>query len=180
MTNYYKDIGAILDLECFAHGSNFWKVREIGFIQTQATAKPSNFQVHPGKLPEAGYRTFTFTKYNVHGLNFYPTGHFLRQDEVQDTIVHLWELTGRKLIGYKGGIFEKKLLDVLNIPCINLETLSTTEVPLLPYRKVDSNNEFTHFSCGNHTYCVIGNLHCASCEVAYYNSWYNEFAKGSF
>jgi hypothetical protein len=70
--------------------------------------------------------------------------------------------TSRFRVGYKGGQAERKLLDSLDIPSINLEML---HVPA--YRR-QLNVHHQYKSCGNHTFAPGGALHCASVEVEFY------------
>lgn len=139
-------------------------------------SSPSTFfflQIDPGQLPmdnDQARQTFCYTKYRVHGLNFRPS---IMTDQIHHSflpvmIKMLYQSTRTEtcnVVGYKGGSYEKILLDSLSIPCFNLEDLAGG----CPTIKEEQTNEIRQ--CGFHLHSSVGARHCASGEVRFYRDW---------
>ena len=148
-------------------------VNEMGKQQQQHTMmRIGFFQIDPENLPLSDplYRqSFVYAKYRIHGLDFRP---HRNQDKVSykhlsQYVYHLYQSHKTKkktVVAYKGGVYERNLLQSLSIPCTNLETfpgcptISKLNSPLL-------------YPCANHRFCAESAHHCASAEVRFYRDW---------
>lgn len=164
-----SNICAILDLALFTH-KNFSSIRELGWIEI-TDERPLNVQVHPGTLPlhdQAALRTFRYVKYQVHGLDFYPstTTGYLHNSDIRHLVKSLYDSAASQVedvVAYKGGCAEKKLLDELQIPSVNLDDVG---VPV--FQRSSDADYYKQFSCDNHRNYVHGWLNCTSCQVMFY------------
>lgn len=162
-------ICAYLNIQGFAH-KKLTRVRELGWV-TKNSATPQNFHVHPGTLPfndNAARVSFMHEKYRVHGLDFYPNDRFVPHHEVRQIISDLYQGASRygcDVVAYKGGVLEKKILDELGIPSINLDAV----VP--KFSDFPDVNFYKRFDCGKHAYCNLGWHFCSSCRVMYYRDY---------
>lgn len=171
-----KDVVAILDTEFFHHGS-FKTIREIGMANYPLT-KVENYHVRPEMLPldnPKAKKTFNYVKYNIHGLSFFP-GKFqpsIKQSDVAEVIKKFYRAEKKNensSIAYKGGTYEKNLLQELEIPSVDLELFSCP-----PARKSVIIENYRAFACGFHNFCRQGYLHCPSIETAFYSEWLKKF-----
>lgn len=69
------------------------------------------------------------------------------------------------VVGFKGGGCEKELLQKLNIPFLNLETIGCPKYDHL------TGNKFKNLSC---TYLRLRALHCPVSEVSAFKCWYKK------
>ena len=169
MNDIQSRICGILDLELFSH-KKMEKIREVGFVQcADLNTKAVNIQVKcslPLHIPEYR-RTFNLQKYNVHGLDFVPIGeNHVAESAVEPIILNLYNVLRtdeRRHIAFKGGLIEKKILNSLDIPWIDLES-----IPEFPTFRKSVRLEDINYSCGNHLHSPCGVYHCASAETLYY------------
>ena len=127
----------ILDLEGFFINKTF-HVRELGYYTwNQEHGRHAFFIPIPYKaLNDKDKRTVHFVCNKIHGLSYQPT----QAEHFQDTLIlgqlvkdiHDMYVTcsegKRTVVGYKGGHVENDLLQTLNIPSLNLETLGCPEI----------------------------------------------------
>ena len=80
------------------------------------------------------------------------------------------KLGEQDIIAYKGGRFEKNLLDQLNIPAIDL---SDFDCPSFKHLTASEREKYSHLNCGQHRFLRDGahTFHCATMEVAFHRDW---------
>lgn len=113
-------------------------------------------------------KTFRYAKYQLHGLNFYPSASdgYVRSAEVGYLVKSLYQgaaSPAHDVVAYKGGYAEKKLLEELNIPHVNLEDFG---VPV--FQKSPDADLYRHFCCNKHGNCPSGWMNCTSCQLMFY------------
>ena len=168
------EICAILDFECFQHSTEAPHLREMGWISLSAL-QPINVQIEPSHLSlkdMKARRTFGFQKWKVHGLPFFPSGMAkalaFPEKKIPLLISFLYQQActhDRFRVAYKGGEYERLILEKLGIPSIDLETFC--ECP----QRVEGDDFLKQNQCGFHLYNPLGYRHCASAEVAFYRQW---------
>jgi hypothetical protein len=168
---------AVLDFECFQHKSLLF-YREIGFAPIGDT-KLINLHVKPGPVPpytdRAVWKTFNTLKFKVHGLDLYPddseADNVVSQESVAGIIRTLHQYVStreRNVIAFKGGNFERRLLQELNIPYLNLEDAGCVAYSILPR---EQKRCYRNLDCGQHLYTTNDIDHCPMKEVSYYRDW---------
>ena len=107
-----------------------FQVREIGYYSwNYYFGRHAFFQ--PTALNDLSHKdkkTVTFAKHKIHGLTYQP---FYRkrayeQDQADIVLLRLYnqyKTFERTVVAYKGDHIEKDLLNKLNIPCLDFETL---------------------------------------------------------
>jgi len=170
-----RQVCAVLDFECFHHKTLLF-YREIGFAPIHDD-KVINLHITPSFLPpcndRALWRTFNTLKFFVHGLDLYPDQNELQisQDSVSGVIRALYQYAKtpeQYIIAYKGGNFERQILQHLNIPHINLEEVGC---PAYGSLSMEEKAFYTHFDCGQHRHANGDVDHCPAKEVSFYRHW---------
>ena len=126
-----------LDFEGFFINKTFHP-RELGYYTWNEEYGPLAFrQLVPHKdLYEKDKRTVNFVINKIHGLHYQPSPQECGQHPrviprmIQD-LCRDYSTPDRTLVGYKGGHMEKDLLNKVNIPCLNLETLGCPKYDVL-------------------------------------------------
>lgn len=172
---------AVLDFECFQHKTLLY-YREIAFapIDVLPPGKLINLHVTPDHPPlqygdRALWKTFNTLKFHVHGMDIHPDQYgtnVVSQLSVPGIIraLHQYASTpDRYVIAYKGGYFERQMLQQLQIPYLNLEDVGCQTYSSLPSIEKAF---YIPFDCGQHRYAIAGEVdHCAAKEVAFYRQW---------
>jgi hypothetical protein len=189
------DICAIVDFEAFQHNDCKY-IREIGWINFNSS-EPINIHVN---IPKNEFlqrlsdprirRTFEYVRNKVHGLSYFPAFGMktIMSSQIEMMINMLYtsaKTSKRYIVGYKGGLLEKEVLESLNIPCVNLEIC----FPSLPaaHKYIPLGGSMASLPaikknfCGFHGYIQGGNgeyhhinytqFHCASTDVKFYRDW---------
>lgn len=119
-------------------------------------------------------KTAAYVFHNVHGIKFqdYGCGEY-DQDKIGQIIRSFTNEVQTPLIGYKGGIIEKKILEKMGIPCVNIEIYGCPKFNTLI---LDSRyNDIPDKSCNLHQkkYNYKGEImHCVVVETAIFRNWY--------
>ena len=183
---------AVLDIEAFQHKSLTF-FREIAFAVVDPSLSEAQLlfsecvfshNVYPPFTPppedEAVWRTFDYVKHNVTGLDIHPDINdslTLPQEAVRWLILGWFEAVAsdeRYRVAYKGGNLEKRLLEWLRIPSLNLEDYCCPSFESLPSHIRES----YPVSCGQHRYCKKGPDHCPIRETSFYRRWLLSVAEG--
>ena len=162
----------ILDLEGFFLNKTF-HVRELGYYTwNEEHGRHAFFIPIPYKaLNDKDRRTVHFVSQHIHGLSYQPTPDEPHQDplvigqlvkDIHDMYVKCSE-GQRTIVGYKGGHVEKDLLQKLNIPSLNLETLGCPKYDALKTHSLLP-------SCGFHKDDRVH--HCPVTECHAFWKWY--------
>ncbi|GBN42005.1 hypothetical protein AVEN_180873-1 [Araneus ventricosus] len=159
-------------------------VRELGYIRVDPNYHyiPKSYRfdlrqkVNPARCPPKVRQTLNYQSRNVIGLTVLP-----RPDErdaidydclkkVLQDIYDFCRRTDVNVVAYKGGDKERKLLESLNILCVDLQGFGCPSYQdLVRTRKVYSELQ----DCGYHTE-FRGNslIHCPKAEVTAYRDWF--------
>ena len=178
MDVFEDNLCLILDLEGFFINKTF-HVRELGYHTWNGEHGRHAFSIPiPYKtLNDKDKRTVNFVCHKIHGLTYQPCDPERFQDprvlgplvkDLHDMYVRCSE-GQRTVVGYKGGHVEKDLLQKLNIPSLNLETLGCPKyddlksemLPLLP-------------SCSFHKDSFVH--HCPVKECHAFWKWYQSIS----
>ena len=135
------NIVGIIDLDGFSVQKTFF-CRELGIIthgDTYGTSFHFNTPLRYEKLCKKDKIQVTFVQEYIHGLSL-ADNTALNQDMV-NTIVRkfysAYHINENSMIAYKGGSFERTLLNWLNIPSFNLELFGCPKAvdifPEMPY-----------------------------------------------
>ena len=166
----------ILDLEGFFINKTF-HVRELGsYTWNQEHGRHAFFIPIPYKaLNDKDKRTVHFVCNKIHGLSYQLT----QAEHCQDPLI-LEQLVkdihgmyvmcskgNRTVVGYKGGHVEKDLLQTLNVPSLNLETLGCPKYNIL---RTQFANESLLPSCGFYKDNKLH--HCPVTECHAFWKWY--------
>ena len=166
----------VLDFEGFFINKTFHP-RELGyFTWNEAYGRHAFRELVPHQdLCEKDKRTVNFVINKIHGLSYQPSPQERGQHPrvipsmIQD-LYGDYSTPDRTLVAYKGGHVEKDLLNKLNIPCLNLETLGCPKYDVL--RSQDLKCEKLLPSCGFHKDDTIH--HCPVTECHAFYLWYKE------
>ena len=164
----------ILDLEGFFINKTF-HVRELGYYTwNQEHGRHAFFiPLRYKTLNDKDKSTVRFVYHKIHGLSYQPAQAEHFQDplilgqlvkDIYDMYVKCSE-GKRTVVGYKGGHVEKDLLEKLNIPSLNLETLGCPK-----YDVLKTQFESLLPSCGFHKDDKIH--HCPVTECHAFWKWY--------
>ena len=119
-------------------------------------------------------KTVNFAKHKIHGLTYQPRYRERAYEQDQADIVLLrlynqYKTFERTVVAYKGGHIEKDLLNKLNIPCLNFETLGCPKYDQLKQTIVEP-----LASCGFH---LNDNIHhCPMTECHAFWLWFQTYA----
>ena len=162
----------ILDLEGFFTHRKFFHVRELGYYTwNQENGRHAFFIPIPHKaLNDKDKSTFHFVCNKIHGLSYQPTQaeHAYHPMLLKSLVKKLYQkhkTNTRTVVGYKGGHVEKDLLEKLNIPSLNLETLGCPK-----YDVLKTQFESLVPSCGFHKDDKVH--HCPVTECHAFWKWY--------
>lgn len=157
-------------------------IREIGFIQidpenVDRAAKSCRFDLSFydfGGRQEDVWRTINYQTRYVTGLTFKPGPEENVYDytKVESFVTSMYNESrwaGHDVVAFKGGIEEKKLLDQLSIPHVNLEDYGCPKYKdLLKQNIVRS----PPIDCGYHKGLKVGKVvHCPKAEVTAFRDW---------
>ena len=131
------DLCFILDLEGFFINKTF-HVRELGYYTWNEEHGRHAFRIPVPRqdLAQKDKQTVNFVIRKIHGLSYQPSQAEHPQHPrvvlrmVQD-LYGDYSTPDRTVVGYKGGHVEKDLLNKLNIPSLNLETLGCPKYDVL-------------------------------------------------
>ena len=162
-----------IDLDGFRIRNKFI-VRELGWSDgEQSSCFHYTHDMHYEDLSYQDKKTVNYARRHVHGLTFRPNPQEHRyfglhsQDELEEDLAFLYELNATRdspVVAYKGGQLEKDLLNKLNIPSVNLETLGCPKYDELRKNKPQRN-------CGCHRGSRAN--HCSMAECRLFMEWYN-------
>lgn len=151
-----------------------FQCRELGYCSWSGDAGRVAF--HPLKpffaLDRDERRTWRKVHRDIHGLPYHPVPD--REEVHVSPHAFVWQLycdfatPHRPRVAYKGGTIEKKLLDALHLPSLNLETLGCPKYD----RMVFDPTQFPP-PCGLHTRPTH---HCALWEAYAFMCWYRQHA----
>ena len=116
--------------------------------------------------------TFHFVCNKINGLSYQPTQaehayHPMLLKSLVKKLYQKYKTNTRTVVGYKGGHMEKDLLQKLNIPSLNLETLGCPKYNVL---KTRFPSESLLPSCGFHKDDKLH--HCPMTECHAFWKWY--------
>ena len=178
-----EQICLVIDFDGFMFGKKFL-VREMGYcslISTRAVNDSIRFDLtkYWNELTERDKKTNLYITRNIHGLSFRP---FYKEHDCfpEEYLTYFLENLYRTIRGednsqlivaYKGGIHEKRILDELNIPSINLEKFGCPK-----YDNLLSSYDLNHLpvTCGYHSKLTKRNTftaHCAKSECLVFAQW---------
>jgi len=171
MDVFQDELCLILDLEGFFLNKTFY-VRELGYYtwNDEHGRHAFSIPISHDSLNDRDKRTVQFVKNKIHGLSYQPTPkeHFQNPLVLGILVQAIYEeyRQGKKaVVGYKGGHIEKDLLQKLNIPSLNLETLGCPKYDVLRTRFQDLLP-----SCGFHQDDTLH--HCPVTECHAFWKWY--------
>lgn len=173
------NVSHIIDVEYFTVQS-MPVAKELGIIDIK-TGQLTSYYYKVGsfsKLNSFDRTNAIWLKNNIHGLLF--------RDELTDypqinICEHIKTIDNLNVVAYKGGEFEKQLLDYLGIANVNLEAYNCPRYDqLVEHYNIDAyNNE----QCSRHVCRNVSNkklvskyLHCPRIELLYYRHWFLEYA----
>lgn len=144
-----------------------------GFYYNSKHYKPPRQYLQDYDFTLADVKTIKYVKNNVHGLPFYPDSDGDAVDalilEIDiEKIYHKNKTLERTLVAYKGGTWEKYLLDKLQIPSINLEDFNCP--------KFDDMLKLTSCSSCGHHFQPLRN-HCPRVECYHFVHWIRKMTK---
>lgn len=166
------NICLIIDLDGFTINKIF-RVREMGFCSiTKQTYGSFRFNLSHllNEMNETDWKTVCYLQHNLHGLTLEPHPEeqdCLKEKDINKIILQLYEKskTAEKyVVGYKGGTFERDLLEKLQIPYLNLEDFGCP--------KFEHLSEPQMKDCGFHI--KIHNVHCPMKECVAFAYWLYE------
>ena len=144
----------ILDLEGFFTHGKFFHVREMGYYAWKQEHGLHAFfiPISYKALNDKDRNTFPFVCNKIHGLSYQPTQvehahHPMLLKSLVKKLYQKYKTNTRTVVGYKGGHVEKELLQTLNIPSLNLETLGCAKYDVL---RTQFLSESLLPSCGFH------------------------------
>lgn len=172
------DICAVIDLDGFMINKVF-RVRELGFASLTKKAYGSyrfNLTDFTHQMTQADWKTAMYCKFRIHGLSLRPSPrekNCYNEKDLNSIInqIHEENKTHDKyVVGYKGGIVEKNLLEKLCIPSVNLEDFGCPKYSQLVEPKIKD--------CGYHI--RIDSVHCAMKESFAFAAWVSQRLSDSF
>ena len=159
-------IGSIIDMDGFAIQGKFY-CKELGVLKIdEETGKSYQFYLpfKYGDLKEKDQRTVTYIIKNITKMPLF-TRNSKPQYLLKDIIVRLYNETNNQAIAYKGGNYEKKLLNELNIPHVDLEKFGCPKAAEIMKDMIWLE------TCGFHN-GPDAHLHCSKLEVEAYARWF--------
>lgn len=159
----------IIDFDGFLINKIF-RVREMGFSSlTKQTYGSFRFNLcHVlNEMSETDWKTAMYCKYNVHGLSIKPQPQkkdCLSEKDLNKIIYNIYvqnKTEEKYVIGYKGGIIERDLLQKLKIPNLNLEDFGCPKYKYLMEPKIED--------CGFHI--KFHEMHCPMKECVAFTNW---------
>ena len=159
-------IGGIMDMDGFNLQKKFY-CKELALLKIdEETAKsyqfslPFNYKdLNAKDRRTVGYVIRNITKMPIFTRNSTPL------EQLDNIVVDFYNANNQLPIAYKGGNIERRLLQKLNIPCINLEVYGCPKAELLFKDMVWIETCGFHIGKDNH-------LHCSKCEVEAYGRWW--------
>ena len=174
MESLQDNLCLILDLEGFFTHGKFFHARELGYYTwNQEHGRHAFFIPIPYKvLNDKDRNTFHFLCNKIQGLSYQPTQaehahHPMLPKSLVKKLYQKYKTNTRTVIGYKGGHVEKDLLQTLNIPSLNLETLGCPKYDVL---RTQFPSESLLLSCGFHKDDTLH--HCPVTECHAFWKWY--------
>ena len=138
MESLQDNLCLILDLEGFFTHGKFFHARELGYYTwNQEHGRHAFFIPIPYKaLNNKDRNTFHYVCNKIHGLSYQPTQdehayHPMLLKSLVKKLYQKYKTNTRTVVGYKGGHVQKDLLQTLNIPSLNLETLGCPKYDVL-------------------------------------------------
>ena len=164
----------ILDLEGFFINKTF-HVRELGYYTWNEEHGRHAFRIPVPRqdLAQKDKQTVNFVIRKIHGLSYQPSQaeHPQHPRVVPRMVQDLYgdySTLDRTVVGYKGGHVEKDLLNKLNIPSLNLETMGCPKYDVLRNDDLKFVNLLP--SCGFHKDDT--RHHCPVTECHAFYLWY--------
>jgi hypothetical protein len=158
-----ENISLIIDFEAFIL-PNCVIYRELSWVHLKQDVSdcvqiytPS---MHYRDLSEADQKTIRYCSRHIHGLRMCTRPINDGQTWLCNTesyIIELFEKFGG-VFAFKGGQIEKRLLDNLNIPCLNLEEFGVPKANSMPVK----------VGCSKHG---AFKMHCSLCECLTYKNY---------
>ena len=159
-------IGSIIDMDGFNIQGKFY-CKELGVLKIdEETAKSYQFCL-PFKyvdLKEKDQRSVAYVIKNITKMPLF-TINSRPLYQLKDIIVRLYHETNKLPIAYKGGNYEKTLLNELNIPFVDLEKWGCPKAAEIMKDMIWLE------TCGFHK-GADAHLHCSKLEVEAYGRWY--------
>ena len=166
-------ICGVVDFDGFYVSSEFL-VRECGFVGihwNEGESVKFNLSSFKSKLSKNDWKTVRYVEKNIIGMKFTPyKGEKVYNLKTLDHKILEWygktQTPSKYLVAYKGGCVEKKYLNKLGIPNINLEIFGCPKYDTLK-------ENYQGKSCGFHE----NDLHCPKVEVEAFRKWIVESSK---
>src|SRR5277367_4543445 len=167
-----NQIGAIIDIEAFCYNSQHL-IKELSIIYVYDEPifnykfkLPVRFQ----ELSQKDRKSAIFCTNYIHGLRFENKPTDITYTEcisiLKETQDHI-EWNGFKCVAYKGGIIEHNLLNMLGIPCINLEAYNCPKFTTLLHEYGTPAAQ-----CDAHRFAKPGiTVHCPNVEITLFKKW---------
>jgi hypothetical protein len=175
------NIVGIIDLDGFCIQKTFF-CRELGVIthgDTYGTSFHFNTPLQFAKLSEKDKIQVKYVQECIHGLSL-GDNKALDQHMVNVIVKRFYEayrIDTNSVIAYKGGSFERTLLEKLGIPSFNLELLGCPKAENIYHEMVWLE------CCGQHTLLKNKNetyKHCPRVEVEAYLHWFEQYWKWKY
>src|SRR5277367_5714281 len=171
-----NQIGAIIDFEAFFYNGQHL-LKEIGIIYTY-DEPIFNYKV---QLPVRFYdltmkdkKSAMYCTNYIHGLRFENKPTDITYTECISILKETHEniqWNGFSHIAYKGGIIEHNLLNMLGIPCINLEAYNCPKFTTLLYEY-----DTPTVQCDAHRFAKPGiTVHCPNVEITLFKKWLKDY-----
>lgn len=176
------DVCFIIDMDGFVHDGEFL-CRELGLIQPMLLGHLSlapvsyRFDLSYFRLSEKDWRTARYCTRNIHGLPFRPAPRETDVRPLQDLekiVLGWYERFGRarkRSVGYKGGCYERWLLEKLGIPSVNLESFGCPK-----FTELVDERDLAH-QCQWHTMLRPSRrdqCHCVNVEIHAFHRWWRQ------
>jgi hypothetical protein len=168
-----QQIGCILDIEAFSYNGTHL-IKELGIILVYD--KPIfNYKfklpIRFAQLSDKARRSAIYCTNFIHGMRFENTTSDLKYAECKSILLNIQdqiEWNGFKYIAYKGGIIERKLLNSLHIPCVDLEKYGCPR-----FTELLNDYELTRaVQCNAHRFAKPGiAVHCPNIEISLFKTW---------
>lgn len=168
----------------YGHFANEFLVRELGCIRIHPSHNLMSTsyrfdlrkKVNLARCPENVKQTLDFQSRNIIGLSVFPRPaerDIRSYDSLKKVLQDIYEFCRRAdadVVAYKGGDKERKLLESLNIVCLDLQSFGCPSYKEL----VDSEQVYSKLEdCGYHTEIRGKSLvHCPKAEVTAYRDWF--------
>lgn len=170
-----RSICLIIDLDGFSitYPEKDFYVRELGYASlTRNSVDSFRFDLtkYFESLSEVDRKSVWYCKYFVHGLPFRPWKNIREENDTQphkdvnNIILKIYnnhKTFDKKVVAFKGGDYEKKILKKLGIPYLDLEAYGCPKFEKLPTPQIKD--------CGFHL--SIDKAHCPKVECAAFAEW---------